>query len=87
MEQNRWLLRSTNTGISAIADNLGRVRLSGASFRSGYIYGDAWLKEEKSLYHAYADYLPWAALCLFILMASRLAVKAGLLKSRPLKNN
>lgn len=66
VEQNRWLLRSTNTGISAIADNLGRIRLKGESFKTGYLYGRAGLLTEKSVYHKLADYIPWLALLAFI---------------------
>ncbi len=68
VEQNRWLLRSTNTGISAIADNLGRIHIRGKSFVAGYLYGNARLIKEKSPYHYMADYIPWTAMTFFTIL-------------------
>lgn len=65
VEQNRWLLRSTNTGLSAIADNLGRIRLLGSMFKRGTLSGKATLLKDKSVYYHLADYLPWFFLAIF----------------------
>lgn len=75
VEQNRWLLRSTNTGLSAIVDNLGRIRLAGESFKRGFLYGNARLIEKKSIYHAFAPYLPWSALSVFIILLIKFILK------------
>lgn len=68
VEQNRWLLRSTNTGLSAIADNYGRIKLQGESFKSGFLAGRALLIEEKSFYHRIAVFLPYTLLLVFIIL-------------------
>lgn len=83
VEQNRWLLRSTNTGLSAIADNLGQIKLVGESFKRGFLYGNARLIEQKSIYHSIASYLPWSALAIFILIIIWLAKKmhSGIFKT------
>lgn len=62
IEQNRWLLRGTNTGISAICDNRGRLTLKGPQYRAEYLVGSASLVGENSLYQRLAPYLPWAVL-------------------------
>lgn len=71
VEQNRWLLRSTNTGLSAIVDNYGRIRILGSQFVSGSLYGKAWVLEEKSIYHRLSPYLPGCAfVCLLMINAA-----------------
>lgn len=39
LETGRWMLRATNTGISALIDDKGRVRESLAQFRQGVVMG------------------------------------------------
>lgn len=65
IEQNRWLLRATNTGISAVADNRGRVTVAGPMFVREYMAVSARLLEKPSVYCRLAMILP--LLCLVAL--------------------
>lgn len=73
LEQSRWILRGTNTGISAVVDARGRLTVSGPQFRAGSLAVRAMLREEKSLYHSVAPWLPplAALLCLGLLAWGR----------------
>ncbi len=70
VEQNRWLLRSTNTGISAVCDTRGRVVMAGPQFQAGFLLARGALLNEKSFYHKISHWMPFCALtvalCLFI---------------------
>lgn len=44
LEQNRWLLRGTNTGISAVVDPRGRLTLRGGQFRAQALWARAGLQ-------------------------------------------
>lgn len=61
LEQNRWILRGTNTGISAVVDARGRVTVRGPQFRAGALAARARLSETPSRYNALAPWLPAAA--------------------------
>lgn len=61
LEQNRWILRGTNTGISAVVDTRGRPVLRGGQFRAQALWGRAALQAAPSLYHRCAPWLPFAA--------------------------
>ena len=54
VEQNRFILRATNTGISAVIDNKGRVLTRGPLFKADCIVGEAALLEGKTPYHRMA---------------------------------
>lgn len=77
IEQNRWLVRATNTGISAIVDNYGRARLEGPQFQAAFLVGRSGLETEHTFYFTYGKWLPWIALfCVCLLwIASYLAKK------------
>lgn len=62
VEQERWLVRGTNTGISAIIDPYGRVALRGGQFRRDALHGHCWTKNSKSVYFSLHGILPWLAL-------------------------
>ncbi len=51
LEQNRWILRGTNTGISVVIDSRGRLAMRGQQFREQAIWGRAALESSPSLYH------------------------------------
>ena len=72
LEQNRWILRGTNTGISAVVDTRGRLLLCGRQFCAQTLWGRAALVNKFSLYHCYAPWLPILALILMttILLAA-----------------
>lgn len=69
IEQGRWLLRATNTGISAVIDARGRIVLAGAQFKSGSLMARACLAENLTFYHNLASWQPGCALLLFLLFA------------------
>lgn len=74
LEQNRWLLRATNTGISAVADPRGRLVMTGPQFQAGWLLARARIATETTIYHKLAPWLPLAALlaCMALLAAPRL---------------
>lgn len=65
VEHRRYLVRATNTGVSAIVDPVGRVVLHGRVFQEERLLGDVRLLEGGgTLYEAVGDVLGWAALLL-----------------------
>lgn len=64
IETSRWLFRGTNTGISAIIDNRGRIRLAGPQYNRGSLAGSGCLLESRTVYSFLAPWLPWIFLCL-----------------------
>ena len=69
LEQNRWLLRGTNTGISAVIDGRGRITARGPQFRAGTLAARARLETGESRYHRLAPWLPWLALAALAALA------------------
>ncbi|MBQ3060179.1 MAG: apolipoprotein N-acyltransferase [Desulfovibrio sp.] len=74
LEQNRWLLRGTNTGISAVVDARGRLTVVGPQFRTGSLAVRARLESTPSSYHYLAPWLPGIAalLCLSLFLTGHL---------------
>ena len=68
VEQDRWILRGTNTGISAVIDSRGRVVTHGNQFEEAAIWGRARISTSKTLYHHLAPWLPGAAVLLGLLL-------------------
>lgn len=68
VEQNRWLLRGTNTGISCIVDNAGRIVLRGGQFREQVTAGQAWTLTKTTWFHVCAPWIPPGALCCTLLL-------------------
>ncbi len=68
IEQGRFLVRSTNTGISAIVDNFGRFVLKGGQFKAQSYTGYAQLKSHNTVFF----YLyPWISpIILIVLLAA-----------------
>ena len=58
VEQGRWILRGTNTGISAVIDSRGRPVVSGGQFRRQWLWGRARLMDGVSPYHRLAPFIP-----------------------------
>ena len=58
LEQNRWLVRCTNTGISAIFDARGRLVFSGPQFQAQALWAQARIEETTSLFHELFYVLP-----------------------------
>ena len=71
IEQRRWILRGTNTGISAVIDHRGRPVVSGGQFRQQWLWGRARLMDGVSLYHRLAPLIPpfGLLLCMAVLFA------------------
>ena len=61
VEQGRWLLRGTNTGISAIIDARGRVTVRGGQFEENTLWGRVRLQQGATIYHKLGLWLPLAA--------------------------
>lgn len=73
LEQNRYLVRCTNSGISAIFDNRGRLVFQGPQFQAEALWAEAATISENSLFHRYYMYIPAAC---GVLLALLLAVFA-----------
>ncbi|HIE55233.1 MAG TPA: apolipoprotein N-acyltransferase, partial [Chromatiaceae bacterium] len=56
LETGRWLLRATNTGISAIIDDSGRVRVILAQFRKGMVRGAVEPRQGITFYSRWGDW-------------------------------
>ena len=74
IEENRYILRGTNTGISASIDNKGHIITRGEQFKTGSIIANAYLFDEKSIFHNIADYIP-ITLCLLLFILFKTANK------------
>ncbi|MBD5641271.1 MAG: apolipoprotein N-acyltransferase [Desulfovibrio sp.] len=61
VEQNRWLWRATNTGISAVVDNRSRIIETGPQFQEGSMLWQARLESGRSVYYYLGVWLPWLA--------------------------
>ncbi len=77
IESDRWVLRSANTGISAIIDSSGRVRGKTAIFQPAVLTGGFALKDTTTFYVRHGDYFVFVML---LLLAG--AITTGLLKQR-----
>ena len=73
VEQNRWVLRGTNTGISCVIDARGRVTRRGGQLTAGTISARAGLVRKKSPYHLLA---PWLAPLAGLLLAGLMYAQA-----------
>lgn len=77
LEQGRWLLRSTNTGISASIDTRGRITRSGGMFEAGYLFFRAKIEYGHTIFYYACAWYPWLAAIFF----------CGLLWASPVKLN
>ncbi|MFQ5786618.1 MAG: apolipoprotein N-acyltransferase [Thermodesulfobacteriota bacterium] len=67
VENRRYLIRSTNTGISAIIDPIGRVTDKTDIFQKTNLEGEVGLLEgRETLYTRIGDLFPWACLVFWI---------------------
>ena len=70
LEQNRYLVRCTNSGISAVFDNRGRLVFQGPQFQAEALWAEAATISEASLFHRYYMYIPAACgIALALLLA------------------
>ena len=79
VEQGRWLLRSTNTGISAVVDHRGRLVMRGEQFKAQSLTSCARRMEGFTLFHVLQPWLPMAALValLALLLGHRASAARG----------
>jgi len=61
IENRRYLLRGSNTGVTSIVDAAGRVQAEGGLFTEEVVTGEAKLLEESTVYGYVGEGLPWAA--------------------------
>lgn len=74
VEHRRWLVRATNTGISAIVDPVGRVAVEGPLFGQAALRGEVHLMRPWTLYRTAGDVLGWASVaggCAFVVWRRR----------------
>lgn len=76
LEQNRWLLRGTNTGISCAIDPRGRIVQSGGQFQTGWHVMTVWPEKKTSLFYLLSPWLwpilgiLWLVMSAFLMYAS-----------------
>ncbi len=61
VENRRFLLRGSNTGVTSIVDAAGRVQKQGGLFTEEIVVGEAKLLHERTLYGRVGDVVPLAA--------------------------
>ena len=72
IENRRFLLRSTNTGVTAVVDPLGRTLASLLPFTEGVLPMEIQLLSYSTIFTTYPIYLVWWGLAvLFVLLALR----------------
>ncbi|MCC6553102.1 MAG: apolipoprotein N-acyltransferase [Polyangiaceae bacterium] len=77
VEHRRYLVRATNSGVSAIVDPVGRVILRGGTFREESLLGEVRFMRATTLYGLIQDY-PWYLVTLAIAaMAWRSRPRSG----------
>ena len=68
IETGRYVVRSTNTGISAIIDPRGRITAQSRLFRAQTLMGEARLQTRTTVYCRIAPFLPWG--CVLTVVAA-----------------
>jgi apolipoprotein N-acyltransferase len=78
VEHRRFLVRATNSGVSAIVDPAGRVTRRGEPFVEDAFVGEVRLMQPSTVYEALGD-LPWyaGALALGVMAMFRRPRRAG----------
>ena len=64
VEQGRWLVRGTNTGISAFVDPAGRIRMRSELMRTETLVGNAVPEHALTPFHHVFPWLTWLALAI-----------------------
>jgi apolipoprotein N-acyltransferase len=76
VENNRWLVRADNTGISGIIAPTGRVQAASAIFRPGVIAGTVQVQNALTFYTRFGDIFAWICVifCMVICLRDILRV-------------
>jgi apolipoprotein N-acyltransferase len=69
VEHRRYLVRSTNSGVSALVDPVGRVPLHGGTFKEESLIGVAKFMRAKTVYELLGDGPWWLAAAAIFAMA------------------
>jgi apolipoprotein N-acyltransferase len=77
LEVGRYLLRATNTGISAIIDEKGQIRARSPQFESFVVTGRAELFDGATPFIGGGRYAVWLLIALALIFGSRLRVKGN----------
>lgn len=80
VEHHLFLVRATNTGVSAIVDPVGRVLTHGPVFERATLHGTVRWMQETTLYQAVGDVMGWGSLlavALLLWRGRRRAAPAG----------
>lgn len=75
IEQGRYVVRATNTGISAVITPKGRIAFHGSLFKAEALLGKARLVSGTTLFHILAPFITW--FCLLASLAALMAVYVG----------
>lgn len=71
VEHRRWLVRSTNTGVSAFVDPNGRIVQHTSIYEPEILRQDvAMMPQERTIYSVIGDFLGWLALAWIALLAA-----------------
>lgn len=83
VETRRYLIRATNTGMSAVIDPLGRIVEKSGIFEVSVIEQDVALLELETLYTKIGDVFPWTCTVLSAIFFVSLGLRRGVKKKGP----
>jgi apolipoprotein N-acyltransferase len=70
VEHRRYLVRATNSGVSAIVDPVGRVVVHSGTFREEALLGEARFMRSRTVYETLGDIPWWLATIVIVAMAT-----------------
>lgn len=81
VENRRWLIRSANSGVSAVVDAIGRIISQTDIFEKGMIVSNVRLGEGLSLYTRFGNWFAWVCVGMGVILlgvaAFRLPIRSG----------
>ena len=75
IEERRWLLRATTTGISAIVDPTGRVVAASDFGAPAVLEGEVYPLQTTTPYQRWGDLVAWGAIGLVVLSSIRVSIR------------
>jgi apolipoprotein N-acyltransferase len=81
VEHHRWLVRSTNSGVSALVDPVGRATMTTPIFQQTSFAGEVRWMRGKTVYEVLGDSIWW--LCTAAVVAMAFVRKERVFKARP----